>query len=102
MSKELHYAYEGSGSHTIYDEHGNVAGHAVEGEGFNREEATENARLFAASTDLLAACKSALSTLEDYQLWHDDGSRCEDVQDAELESLRAAIARVEGNSNEPA
>lgn len=66
MSDKWHYAYEGSGAHTIYAMDGKrIVGAAEEGEGFNREEATYNARLMAAAQDLLEACRIARDEFEE-------------------------------------
>ena len=58
----------------------------------NQEEA--NARLIAASPDLLAAAKAALDRLCDPYLGEDDGER----QRPEIAALEQAIAKVEGPS----
>ena len=57
-----------------------------------REDQKANARLIAASPDLLAAAKAALDRLCDPYLGEDDGER----QRPEIAALEQAIAKVEG------
>ncbi len=80
-----HYAYEGSGSHTVFAPDDCVIAEVVEGEGCDRDRAAANARVIAAVPKLLAACKEALREQ------HNDA----DMVYLSTHLLRAAIAEAE-------
>ena len=70
-----------------------TAGHSCNRTG-RQEDQEANARLIAASPDLLAAAKAALDRLCDPYLGEDDGER----QRPEIAALEQAIAKAEGRA----
>ena len=68
MSKTPHspwtYVYEGSGNHIIHDAQDRVVACVEEGEGFNRDEAADNARLIERACnshdELVGLCEKAI------------------------------------------
>ena len=88
------YIGEDGVSVTIYDA-SDLDGTGPDGHGMVCESATpDDARLIAASPDLLAAAKAALDRLCDPYLGEDDGER----QRPEIAALEQAIAKAEGPS----
>jgi len=63
------------------------------------EEHEANARLIAASPDLLEACQKALGIAESWTYDQLDGTRMLDSALKGLESIRAAIAKARGDSD---
>ena len=88
------YIGEDGVSVTIYDA-SDLDGTGPDGHGMVCESATpDDARLIAASPDLLAAAKAALDRLCDPYLGEDDGER----QRPEIAALEQAIAKAEGRA----
>ena len=89
--------YIGGGDqlNTIIYDASDLEGDGPDGHGMVCQDAViEDARLIAASPDLLAAAKAALDRLCDPYLGEDDGER----QRPEIAALEQAIAKAEGPS----